>query len=73
MSVRRVQCKHSPISGQRPFQLLVDLAEFEPEGLSLLDVSFGEIHQWAYLEVAHSFRLRHRNLLHRLHCSVFIF
>jgi hypothetical protein len=33
------------ISWRRPFQLLVDLPEFEPEGLSLLEVTFGELHQ----------------------------
>jgi hypothetical protein len=28
--------------------------------------------EWTYPEVADSFRLRHRNLLYRLHCSLLI-
>jgi hypothetical protein len=37
--------EHSPISWRRPFQLLVDPSEFEPEELSLAEVTFGEFHQ----------------------------
>src|SRR5215216_2536849 len=36
---------HSPISGRRPFQMLIDLPEFHYEGLPLFEITLSELHQ----------------------------
>jgi hypothetical protein len=36
---------HSPTSRRRPFQITVDFSELQSEGLPLLEIAFGELHQ----------------------------